>query len=238
MFPLLVGFSFQEVSRCSWSLPSPPLGYGCVLGAFPWLTLSLLPLVSGLSELHSLWLVPVVLGPPELLTLPSGCLWSQSPIHRLHSSLSTSDLGSIFPTAPQECWVGGCVEWRLELLVQENSPNCPRGSFSFWENPPAQSWHSIQGRACPLTQPTSPARPGTIWVTAPNGPTLNFPQVVPTVSVCLPLHPYSSPCDFKQPGLSQCCSSLVWQGREPLTRFSPKSPAAGLVGAGWGCCVP
>ena len=41
----------------------------------------------------------------------------------------------------------------------------------------------------------------------------------------LPLHPYSSPCDFKQPGLSRCCSSLVWQGRDLLTWLSPKSPA-------------
>ena len=35
-------------------------------------------------------------------------------------------------------------------------------------------------------------------------------------------HPYSPPCNFKQPGLSGCCSSLVWQGRERLlTRLSP-----------------
>ena len=56
--------------------------------------------------------------------------------------------------------------------------------------------------------------------------------------VCLPLRPYSSPCDFKQPGLSWCCSSLVWQGREPLTRLSPQSPAAGLAGAGLGLQLP
>ena len=34
-------------------------------------------------------------------------------------------------------------------------------------------------------------------------------------------------CDFKQPGLSQCCSGLLWQGWEPLTKLPPRSPAAG-----------
>ena len=99
---------------------------------------------------------------------------------------------------------------------------------------------SIQGRACPLTQPTSPARLGTLWVRVPHGPTLNSPQPVPMVSMGLPLCPYSLPCDFKQPGLSQCCSSLVWQGRELLTWLSPRSPAAGPVGGcgALGCCHP
>ena len=52
--------------------------------------------------------------------------------------------------------------------------------------------------------------------------------------VCLHLHLYSPPCDFKQPDLSWCCSNLVWQGSDPLTWLSPKSPAADLVGAGPG----
>ena len=59
-----------------------------------------------------------------------------------------------------------------------------------------------------------------------------LPSLAPTASVGLPLHPYSPPCDFKQPGLSQRCSSLVWQGRVLLTGLSPRSPAAGPVGAG------
>ena len=29
--------------------------------------------------------------------------------------------------------MGGGMERRLELLLQGNSPKCPRGSFSFWE---------------------------------------------------------------------------------------------------------
>ena len=129
---------------------------------------------------------------------------------------------------------GSRVERRLELLLQENSPNCPRVSFSFWENPPPQSCCSIQGRACPLTQPTSPATLGTVWVRAPHGPTLNSPQPVPTVCVCLPFRPYSPPCDFNQPGLSWYCSILVWLGRKPLTGLFSRSPVAGPVGAGLG----
>ena len=89
-----------------------------------------------------------------------------------------------------------------------------------------------------LAQPTSPVRPGNVRVRAPHHPTLNSPQPAPTVSVCLPLRPYSLPCDFKQPGLSWCCSSLVWQGREPLTRLSPWSPTAGPEGEGLGLQSP
>ena len=113
-------------------------------------------------------------------------------------------------------------------MLQGNSPKWPRGSFSFSENPPAESCHSIQGRACPLTQPTFLARLGTVWVRAPHGPTLNCPQPVPTVSLRLPLCPYSPPCDFKQSCLSGCCSNLVWQGREPCSRSGPCAGARDL----------
>ena len=60
----------------------------------------------------------------------------------------------------------------------------------------------------------------------------------PTVSMCLPLRPYSPPCDYKQPGVSQCCSNFVWQGRELLTRLSPRSPVAGQGGTGLGLQMP
>ena len=123
--------------------------------------------------------------------------------------------------------LGSQVERRLELLLQENSPKCPRGSFSFSENPPAQSCRSIQGRACLLTQPTTPTRLGTVQVRAPHGPALNSPQPAPTFSVgahCPCVFATSSlfPSLTKQPGLSRCCSNLVWQGREPLTNFLPR----------------
>ena len=132
------------------------------------------------------------------------------------------------------------MERRLELLLQGNSPKCPGGSFFFFGkillvNPVAPS---VQGRACPLTQPTSPARPGAVRVRIPHGPTFNSPQPAPVVSQGFPFHPYSPPCDFKQPGLSQCCSGLVWQGTEPLTRLSPRSPAAGPAREGLGLQLP
>ena len=74
-------------------------------------------------------------------------------------------------------WPG---ERSLELLLHGNSQKFPGGSFSFGKilllNPAAPL---VQGRACPLAQPTSPARPGTVWVRAPQGPTLNSPQPAP-----------------------------------------------------------
>ena len=97
---------------------------------------------------------------------------------------------------------------------------------------------SIQGKACTLTHPTSSARPGVVLVRITHGPTLNSPQPAPVVSLGLPFYPYSPPCDFRQPGLSQCCSGLVWQGRGPLTHLSPRSPAAGPAGAGLGLQLP
>ena len=149
-------------------------------------------------QVQALTLLPgygCVLGSSEVCTLPSECLWSQAPSQCALSPWCLG-FGLLPPTTPQERQVGCRVQRRLELLLQGNSPKCPRGSFSFLENSPAQSRCSIQGRACPLTQPTSPARPGTV-------------QSAPTVSMCLPLRPYSPPCNFKQPGLCRCCSSLV-----------------------------
>ena len=73
---------------------------------------------------------------------------------------------------------------------------------------------------------------------AQHGPTLNSPQLAHTDSMGLPLCLYSPPCNFKQPSLSGCCSSLVWQGREPLTWLSPKSPTADPAGTGMGLQDP
>ena len=96
---------------------------------------------------------------------------------------------------------------------------------------------SVQGRACPLTQPTSPARLGAVGVRITLGPTFNSPWPAPVVPLGFPLHPYSPHCDFRQPGHSQCCSGLVWQGRGPLTWLSPRSPAAGPGGHGPGAAA-
>ena len=65
----------------------------------------------------------------------------------------------------------------------------------------------------------------------------NSPAATAPVSSGLPLRPYSSPWDFKQPGLFWCCSNHVWQGREPLTQLFPRIPVADLVGAGPGATV-
>ena len=124
-------------------------------------------------------------------------------------------------------------------MLQGNSPKCPRGSFSFWEKsscsilwlPPykkgltSHTAHlSSSARGCPGQDHTDP--------------TFNSPQPAPAVSVGFPLHPYSPPCDFRQPGLSQCCSCLVWQWRGPLTRLSPRGPAAGPAQVGLGLQPP
>ena len=151
---------------------------------------------------------------PSLIhTLPSACGLSslQDEVRTLPGRCTQSPVGAHTPrslgTLPR--WVGGQVERRPELLLQGNSPKYTQGYFLFGKilllNPEAPS---IQGMACPLTQPTSPARPGTVPVRVLHGPTLNSPQPVPVVS--LPLCPYSPPCDFKHPGLSWCCSGLVW----------------------------
>ena len=47
----------------------------------------------------------------------------------LGGACSLSSLRDEVRTVP----MGGRVERRLELLMQGNSPQCPRGSFSFWE---------------------------------------------------------------------------------------------------------
>ena len=136
-------------------------------------------------------------------------------------------------------WAG--VVWRGDwsCCCRGIPQSAPKGHFLFGKILLLISMAlSVQGRAGPLTQPTSPARRGTGRVRAPQAPTFDSPQPAPTVSVGLPLRPYSHPCDFKQPGLSQCSSSLVWQGREPLTWLFPRSPVAGLVGTGLGLQLP
>ena len=208
----------------------------------------------GLTQLFSVW--PVLRQPLAQLSRgprthrfthsPSSGLWVYMWDHLWFALSSVPVVSSLSLSLVLWIWAhcplhpggstrrGGFVERRLELLLQGISQSAPPVSFPFWENPSAQSCRSIQGRACLLTQPTSPARLGIVWVKVPHSPTLNPPQPAPTVSVCLPLCPYSPPCDFKQPSLSWCCSSLVWQGRELLTWGSPRSPVAGQRVWVWG----
>ena len=168
--------------------------------------------------------------PSLICTLPGACGLSS-----LRDEVQTLPGGC---TCSLDGWVAG---WRGDwsCCCRGIPQSATMGLFLFWKilllNPVAPS---VQGKACPLTQPTSPARPGTVWVRVTHGPTLYSPQPAPMVSVGLPLRPYSPPCDFKQPDLSRCCSGLVWQGREQLTRLSPRSPGAGPAGAGLGLQQP
>ena len=143
------------------------------------------------------------------------------------------------PVDAHSPWMGGWPGGEEPGAVAAGEfPKVPQRVFlgkTLLLNPVASS---IQGRACPLTQPTFPARPGAVRVRFACSPTFNPPRTAPAVSLGFPLHPYSPPCDFKQPGLSRCCSSLVWQGRELLTWLSPRSPAAGPAGAGLGLQSP
>ena len=74
-------------------------------------------------------------------------------------SPSTSDLGSILSTPWRERRVGSGWRGDWTCCYKGIPQSVPKGLFLFGKillfNPAAPS---IQGRACPLTQPTSPAR--------------------------------------------------------------------------------
>ena len=91
-----------------------------------------LPSACGLRSLQvSLSLVNVVVsGSPKVLTLPGQCLWSQAPLRYALSPTPYLGFGLDTPHSPAEV-PDSWVDRRLELLVQENSPNVTRGSFSF-----------------------------------------------------------------------------------------------------------
>ena len=174
---------------------------------------------------------------PFLGTLP-GC-WAHSPGWCLYSQFPLrwgADTPWSMRTVP--VWV---ARWRGDwsCCCREVPQSAPEVLFLFGKilllNTVAPS---VQGRSCPLTQPTSPARPGTFRVRVAHGPSFNSPQPAPTVSVGLPLRPYSPACDFKQSGLSQYCLGFVWQGKEVLNQLSPRSPEAGPAGAGLGLQPP
>ena len=123
----------------------------------------------------------------------------------------------------------GRVESRLELLLQGNSPKCPRGIFSFGEKSSCSILWLPLYKEGPDVSHSPPLQLGRGL--SPSGShtaqlSTLFGQL-PVVSLGFPLRPYSPPCDFRQVGLSPCCSGLVWQWRGLLTRLSPRSPAAG-----------
>ena len=154
----------------------------------------------------------------------------------LVGACSLSSLRDEVRTVPR--WVAG---WRGDwsFCCRGIPQSAPRVFFFLGKilllNPVASS---VQGRACPLTQPTSPARPGAVRSGSHTAQLSTLLSQRLRVSLGFPLRPYSPPFDFRPPGLSQCCSGLVWQGRGPLIRLSPRSPAAGLAGQAWGCSCP
>ena len=149
----------------------------------------------------------------------------------VNSQCALSPVGAATPWSTRTLPVpaGGQVERRLELLLQGNSPKCPKGLFLLGKIlllPPYKE-RPVLSHSPPLQLDQGLSRSGSHAAQLST-----LPSCPPPASMGLPLHPYSPPCDFKQPGLSWCCSSLVLQGRGPLARLSPRSLAAGPAGAG------
>ena len=193
----MVGFLFQEVSWCSRFLPTlfygrPPPGYGCVHVAFLYLHS---PWCLGLSSLrgevgilpHQCAHSPVGARGLRPTPTPTSCALSQPPpcfrfgLGTPHTSAGVRD--------------GWVAQWRgaWSCCCRGILKRTPQGLFLFGKilllNPVAPS---MQGRACPLAQPTSPAR----LTLSGSGPTWPNSQLSPAsvpLSVGLPLHPYSLP---------------------------------------------
>ena len=149
---------------------------------------------------------PALLWRCALSLMPRMC--AQRPFE-VSTLLGASDLGLIPPAHPRRS-AGLPVGEETGAAATGELPKLPPSVFFFVRKSPCsilplQTRKGLSSHTAHLT-----ARLGTVWVRAPHGPTLNSPHLVPIVSVGLLLCPYSPPCDFKQPGFSQCCSSLVW----------------------------
>ena len=104
--------------------------------------------------------------------------------------------------------------------------------FFLGKNPPARSCGS------PGTRKGLTSHTAHLSSLARDCPGQDRKRPAPAVSLGFPLRPYFPPCDFSKPGLSECCSGLVWQWRELLTWLSPRSPAAGPARVGLGLQLP
>ena len=158
--------------------------------------------------------------PRSVCTLPGLC------IHSPGSACGLSSLQDEVCTLPNQCahcLDGQVAGWRGDWsFAAGNSPKCSQGSFLCVEgesscsilclllykegpvlshSPPLQLNHRLSRSGSHTTRLST------------------LPRQHPGL-VCLSLCPYSPPYNFKQPGLSWCCSSLVWQGRELLTWLS------------------
>ena len=123
-------------------------------------------------------------------------------------------------------WVGK----RPGRLLQENSPNTRQVSLfslflfeKFLLLKPATPYKSLSSHSAQFANQTwDYLGQGLSWPNSQLSPaSAHSLHWVLTAQVCLPLRPYSLPCNFKQPGLSRCCSDFVCQGREPLTWWVP-----------------
>ena len=161
-------------------------------------------------------------------------MWSQA-IRGVHSP-HASDLGSMPPTPPGECQATG---WRGDWScccrrLPHTAPECLFLFEQFLLLNPATPYK--EGPVLSHSPPLQPDRG-----LSGSGPHMTQLSTLPSHTHSLRGFTTSSlspPCNFKQPGLSQCCSSLVWQGWEPLTWLSPRSPVAGPSGAGLGLQLP
>ena len=161
------------------------------------------------------WLVPVV-------SLPSQMRCTQTPV-----GAHTPQKGG---------WPGG---EETEAVAAGKPQSAPEGLFLFGKilllNPATPS---IQGRACPLAQPTSPARPGTVCIRAQHGPTLNSSASThglrgfTTLSLFSSLRPQATrsllvllkPCLAGEGAVNLALPGILWQARVWAWGFSCPGP--------------
>ena len=176
-----------------------------------------MPVVSHLSELQSPWSV----------WCRSQAPWSVPVVSVVHSPQCLG-FGFNIPHTPKGAQ-GGCPGGEeTGAAAAGEFPKVPLRVFFFLRKYscsilllPLHKEGPVLSHSPPLQLDPDCWGQGSTWPNSQLSPGAHSLHVFTT------LRPYSPPCDFKQPGLSRCCSSLVWQEREPLTQLSPRSPAAG-----------
>ena len=235
VFPLLVGFLFPEVSWCSWFLPSFGLcvyahAHGFFLDSHsPWCLWSHVSLSCNLPGQCQCWCVGPTIACFLVIAWGLRCALSPPSVLWIWAWYPHSPVGK----------PGVQVDRKLELLLQENSPKCPRGTFSFWENPPSQSCSSLRTRKG-LSSCTahSPARPELVG----SGPHMAQFSALPAR---LPQSPWVYHTSSLFPSVTpQATRSLLvllnpcLAGEGASNWLSSRSPATGPLGAGLGLQSP
>ena len=127
--------------------------------------------------------------------------------------------------------MGGGLEWRLELLLQGNSPKCPRGFFSFWEKSSCSILWLPPYKDGPVLSHSPLLQLGR-GLSGSGSHTAQLSTLFsqrPQVSLGLPLSPLPLPATSGNQVSHSFTSGLVWKGRGPLIWLSPRSPEAGLA---------